>query len=64
VRTGSRPDALALSNDEHLLLVADTGSADTAMIRTQNSDGRPTLFTLLPAGAQPNDLVIKAFNSK
>jgi hypothetical protein len=34
------------------------------MIRTQNSDGRPTLFTLLPAGAQPNDLVIKAFNSK
>ncbi len=64
VRTGPRPDALALSNDEHLLLVADTGSADTAVIRTQNSDGRPTLFTLLPAGAQPNDLVIKAFQSK
>jgi DNA-binding beta-propeller fold protein YncE len=36
VRTGSRPDALAFSNDEHLLLVADTGSADTAVIRTQS----------------------------
>ena len=64
VRTGSRPDALALSSDEHLLLVADTGSADTAVIRTQSNDGRPALFTLLPAGAQPNDLVIKSFSSK
>jgi YVTN family beta-propeller protein len=63
VRTGPRPDALAFSNDEHLLLVADSGSADAAVIRTQNSDGRPTLFTMLPAGAQPNDLVVKSFNS-
>ena len=63
VRTGPRPDALVFSNDEHLLLVADSGSADAAVIRTQNSDGRPTLFTMLPAGAQPNDLVVKSFNS-
>ena len=61
VRTGSKPDALAFSADEHLLLVADSGSADVAVIRT-NSVGGPTLFTLLPAGPQPNDIVIKAFH--
>lgn len=61
VRTGSHPDALAFSADEHLLLVADSGSADVAVIRTNGPAG-PTLFTMLPAGAQPNDLVIKAFN--
>jgi hypothetical protein len=49
--------------DEHVLLVADTGSADTAVIRTQSVDGQPTLFTMLPAGAQPNDMVVKSFNS-
>ena len=63
VRTGPRPDALAFSNDEHLLLVADTGSADVSVLRTQSKDG-PTLFTLLPAGLQPNDIVIQHFNSK
>ena len=61
VRTGSRPDALAFSADEHLLLVANSGSADVAVIRTNGPAG-PTLLTMLPAGPQPNDLVIKAFN--
>ena len=61
VRTGSRPDALAFSADEHLLLVADSGSADVAVVRTNGPAG-PTLFTMLPAGPQPNDIVIKAFN--
>ena len=60
VRTGSHPDALAFSADEHLLLVADSGSADVAVIRA-NSVGGPTLFTLLPAGPQPNDLVTLSF---
>ncbi len=63
VRTGSHPDALAFSADEHLLLVADSGSADVAVIR-MNSPGGPALFTLLPAGPQPNDLVIKSFNAR
>ncbi len=63
VRTGSRPDALAFSADEHLLLVADSGSADVAVIRTDNSGG-PTLLTVLPAGPQPNDIVVKAFHVK
>ena len=61
VRTGSRPDALTFSADEHLLLVADSGSGDVTVIRT-NAPGGPTLLTLLPAGPQPNDIVVKAFH--
>ncbi len=63
VRTGSHPDALAFSADEHLLLVANSGSANVAVIRT-DSTGGPTLFTVLPAGPQPNDIVIKAFHQR
>jgi YVTN family beta-propeller protein len=62
VRTGSRPDALAYSADEHILLIVDTGSSDIAVIRTQAA--APQLVTLLPAGPTPNDLVIKAFDTK
>ncbi len=60
VRVGSHPDALALSANEHILLAADSGSADIAVIRTGGSGG-PTLFTLLPAGPQPNDIVTLAY---
>jgi YVTN family beta-propeller protein len=63
VRTGSRPDALAFSADEHLLLVADSATADIAVLRTQSKDG-PTLFTLLPSGGHANDIVIKSFRAK
>jgi YVTN family beta-propeller protein len=63
VHTGSRPDALAFSADEHLLLVTDAGSSDVAVIRMQSKDG-PSLFTLLPGGAHPNDIVVKAFHAK
>jgi YVTN family beta-propeller protein len=63
VHTGAKPDALAFSADEHLLLVADSGSADVAVIRMQAQNG-PALFTLLPGGAQPNDIVVKSFHAK
>jgi YVTN family beta-propeller protein len=63
LRTGSRPDALAFSADEHLLLVANYGSADVSVIRMLSKDG-PSLVTLLPAGMQPNDIVVKAFRAK
>jgi YVTN family beta-propeller protein len=63
VRTGSHPDALAFSADQHLLLVADSASADVAVIRTQTKDG-PTLLTLLPSGGHANDIVTKSFQSK
>ena len=58
VRTGSAPDALAFSADEHLLLAADAHSGDVAVIRTQGKLG-PALFTTLPAGPSPNAIVVK-----
>ena len=63
IHTGPGPDALAFSADEHLLLAADARSGDVAVIRTQSKQG-PTLFTILPAGASPNDIVVKAFRVK
>ena len=63
VRTGSAPDALAFSADEHLLLAADAHSGDVAVIRTGGRGG-PALFTILPAAANPNDIVTKAFSTR
>ncbi len=60
IHTGPGPDALAFSSDEHLLLAADARSGDVAVIRTQSKTG-PELFTMLPAGAAPNAIVVKAF---
>ena len=60
IHTGPGPDALAFSADEHLLLAADARSGDVAVIRTQSKTG-PDLFTMLPAGAAPNSIVVKAF---
>ena len=53
-------DALAFSKDEHLLLAADAHSGDVAVIRTESSQGRPALFTILPAGISPNSIAVKA----
>jgi YVTN family beta-propeller protein len=63
VRTGSGPGALAFSADEHLLLAADTHSGDVAVIRTEGKQG-PALFTILPAGISPNDIVVKTLREK
>ena len=63
LRTGSAPDVLAFSADEHLLLAADAHSGDVSVIRTQSKLG-PSLFTILPAGASPNAIVIKAIPAK
>lgn len=59
LHTGSSPDALAFSSDEHLLLAADAHSGDVAVIRTQGKFG-PALFTMLPAGQSPSAIVTKA----
>jgi YVTN family beta-propeller protein len=58
VRTGSAPDTLAFSEDEHLLLAADAHSGDVAVIRTAGQG--PALFTILPAGISPNSIAVKA----
>ncbi|GAC1356674.1 MAG: hypothetical protein NVSMB3_03020 [Acidobacteriaceae bacterium] len=63
VRTGTSPDALAFSADEHLLLAADAKSGDISVIRTQGKQG-PALFTMLAAGSEPNDIVVKALTVK
>ena len=63
IRTGSSPDALAFSADQHLLLAADARSGDVSVIRTQGRLG-PTLFTTLPAGLSPNAIVIQASSAR
>ena len=63
VNTGHAPDALAFSADQHLLLAADAKSGDVSVIRTQDKNG-PALFTILPAGASPNAIVVKAMQGK
>jgi YVTN family beta-propeller protein len=63
VRTGDAPDTLAFSADQHLLLAVDAHSGDVAVIRTVDKNG-PALFTILPAGGSPNDIVVKAMQGK
>jgi YVTN family beta-propeller protein len=63
VHTGAAPEVLAFSADEHLLLATDAHSGDVAVIRTQGNQG-PTLFTILPAGGSPNDIVVKAIKQR
>jgi YVTN family beta-propeller protein len=63
IRTGAAPDALAFSEDEHLLLAADAHSGDVAVIRTAGKE-LPALFTVLPAGNSPNAIAIKAIQKK
>jgi YVTN family beta-propeller protein len=57
MHTGHQPDALALTAEGHLLLVGDSGSGDVALLRTRLH----AMFTLLPAGDKPSDIVVKAF---
>jgi DNA-binding beta-propeller fold protein YncE len=61
--SGAGPDALAFSADAHLLLAADAHSGDVSVIRTGGKAG-PALFTLLPAGAKPNAIVVKAIEAQ
>jgi YVTN family beta-propeller protein len=63
VPTGRAPDKLAFSADQHLLLAADAKSGDVTVIRTADKNGNATLFTYLPTGASPNDVVVKAMQS-
>jgi YVTN family beta-propeller protein len=63
IHTGSAPDALAFSEDEHLLLAADAHSGDVAVIRTAGT-ALPALFTMLPAGKSPNAIAVKAIRKK
>jgi YVTN family beta-propeller protein len=60
--TGTGPQALAFSADQHLLLALDTHSGDVSVIRTQSKLG-PNLFTILPAGDTPTAIVTKVIQT-
>jgi YVTN family beta-propeller protein len=63
IRTGMTPDALAFGDPEQMLLVADKGSGDVAVIRTSSKLG-PSLVEILPAGGSPVAIVVKAMPPK
>jgi len=56
-QTGQVPGAMRFNPGENLLLVADEGSGDVAVIRTRTN----TLVTMIPAGEKPKDLAVKLF---
>lgn len=60
IHVGDGPDAMAFSAAGHLLFVADRRSGDVAVARTATR----SLFTMLPAGRDPNAIVDKAFKVK
>jgi YVTN family beta-propeller protein len=60
IHIGGSPDALALSTEGHLLLVVDAASSEVAVIRAMTH----SLFTMLPCGPKPNDIVVKSFKVK
>jgi YVTN family beta-propeller protein len=57
IHVGDGPSALAFSSAGHLLFVADARSGDVAVVRTASR----SLFTILPAGRNPNAIAVKAF---
>jgi YVTN family beta-propeller protein len=65
VAVGSRPDGLALSQDQRYLLVLDTQAGDVTVIQRRTPRKlEPTeysLLTMIPVGVQPNGIVVKAF---
>jgi YVTN family beta-propeller protein len=65
VAVGSRPDGLALSQDQKYLLVLDTQAGDVTVIQKRTPRKlEPTeysLLTMIPVGVQPNGIVVKAF---
>lgn len=61
VHAGDGPDALAFSTAGHLLFAVNARSGDVSVIRTQTRSQKQSLFTMLPAGPQPNSIAIKAF---
>jgi YVTN family beta-propeller protein len=60
VHVGDGPTAMAFSGAGHLLFVVDSRSDDVAVVRTATR----SLFTMLPAGKNPNAIVVKAFRVK
>jgi DNA-binding beta-propeller fold protein YncE len=62
---GSQPDGLALSQNQTFLLVLDSQSGDVTVIQKRKprklEPGEYGLLTMVPAGVQPNNIVVKSF---
>jgi len=62
---GSQPDALALDASQNYLLVLDSQSGDVTVIQKRKprklEPGEYGLLTMIPAGVQPNNVVVKSF---
>src|SRR5260370_17275082 len=60
---GSRPEGLALSQDQRYLLVLDTQPGDVTVIQNRNprklDPTEHSLLTMFPVGAHPNAFMIK-----
>jgi len=66
---GRNPEAMAFSPNQFFLLVVDTVSSDLAVVALTDSKGRPRLQplvveTMVPLGASPRAIVVKAFVSQ
>jgi YVTN family beta-propeller protein len=65
IEAGSRPEGLALSQDERYVLVLDTQAGAVTVIQRRNPRKlEPTeysLLTMIPVGMQPDGIVVKAF---
>ncbi len=59
VHVGDGPSAMAFSAAGHLLFVVDSRSDDVAVVRTASE----SLFTILPAGRDPDAIMVKAFKA-
>jgi DNA-binding beta-propeller fold protein YncE len=62
---GTQPDGLALSESQNYLLVLDSQSGDVTVIQKRRprklEPGEYGLLTMIPAGMQPNNVVVKSF---
>ena len=62
---GTQPDGLALSQSQNYLLVLNSQSGDVTVIQKRKprklEPGEYGLLTMIPAGLQPNNVVVKAF---
>ena len=71
---GHRPEAMAFSPNQLLLLVVNTVSGDLAVLELTDRQGRPRpqspheprfpVETMVPLGASPRAIVVKAFISQ
>jgi len=68
--TGAQPDSLALTGNQKFVLVADSLSGDVTVLRLEKLpsgskiSAQRALTTMIPVGASPNAIVIKAFTTK